>query len=1070
MSRKAWFVSSTLLLSVALLMVIVSQRSRTPQRVYRIGFENDPPFHFPDSAGRPSGMIVEMIQAAARRAGVQLEWVYYPGSSEEALRGGHVDLWPIVTIRPERRPFIYFTDPYRQSEGCLVVRAERPYRRFADVDGLTVVHNGMPLATRQFGVLAPRAKLRSITQPRTMLEAVCAGQADAAYLDEFAAVAALLDGPDCGGRKLRVIQAPEMRGLLAIGSTFAAAPIADALRERITDLVFAGEMQALTERWSYFTGRSMELNSALVLARRDARVATSAAAGAFVLVLLLVWLAWRLRLQRNRAKAAEHALAASESHYHSLVDLMPDSLFVLNLDGSIRSAHSKSIALPRDPGGHRASCAQESVFPPESAVRHHSSARRVLEIGAMLAEEEQLRDGSWIETRLLPMRASDGQIHAIMGIARDISARKLAEARLAAHQERFRYVLESTAAGYFRIGLDGCYQTVNKAWLDMHRCSEEGEAVGHHYSEFQASEDLAKANDVITSVLAGVAGQGELSRRCRDGSLGYHTYSVSPVLEGGAAVGMEGFLIDTTAQRAAEMARRHMESRHGALFNHMTEGVALHEILLDPEGRPVNYIILDVNPRFEEILGIRRSAVINRLATEVYGVSEPPYLAEFIAPCLSGKGHLFETYFPPLEKHFSIAVAPLDRTHFATIFSDITGRKRAEEDRTRLEDQLRQAQKMESIGRLAGGIAHDFNNLLTVINGYSEMLLACGPSTECQRTGLTQIAQAGRQAASLTAQLLAFSRRQIIQPRPLNLNHVVAEAGEMLRRLITEDIELQVELESDLARVMADSSQLHQVLMNLVLNARDAMPAGGRLLIETANVVLDERYTATHAEVTPGPSVMLAVSDTGHGMDELTLRRVFEPFFTTKGPGAGTGLGLSTVYGIVHQNGGWIWAYSEPGKGSTFKIYLPRLDEAPAAPEPFSAAGEGVGFETILLVEDQEQVREFAALALSDCGYRVIEAPNGLAAMDVARQYEGDIHLLLTDVVMPGMGGRELAETLIQERPEIKVLYSTGYTENVIVQHGVLKSGLHYLAKPFTPRVLTAKVREVLDSQDQPTG
>jgi PAS domain S-box-containing protein len=810
----------------------------------------------------------------------------------------------------------------------------------------------------------------------------------------------------------------------------------------------------------------MELNSALVLARRSVRRATIAALGAALVVLLLGWLAWRLRLQRNRAEAAEHALAGSERHYRSLIELMPDSVFVLNLDGSLRKDDRRSSASP--PGWHGAApeAAPEQSLPAETAERLRASIGRVLESGAMVAEEVVSGDGRWMETRLLPVRGDDGQIQAIMGISRDISARKRAEAELTAQRERFRRIIESSTAGYFRIGLDGRYQAVNQAWLAMHGCADESEAIGHHYSEFQVEADLAGAEAVVAAVFAGGSGQGEFSRRCKDGSTGYHTYSVSPVLDGAELAGIEGFLIDTTARRSAEVARRQVESRYAALFNHMAEGVALHEILFDGEGRPANYRILDVNPRYEEILGRRASDVIGRLATEAYGASEPPYLAEYNAACSSGNGSIFETYFPPVEKHFSIAVAPLDRTRFATIFTDITTRKRADEDRARLEEQLRQAQKMESIGRLAGGIAHDFNNLLTVINGYADMLLAGGALAEGHRTALGNIAQAGRRAASLTAQLLAFSRRQIIQPRPTNLNQVVTEAGELLRRLISENIELKLALAPDLGLILADPGQLHQVLMNLVLNARDAMVDGGELLIETANVFLDDSYAAKHVEVTPGPAVMLAVTDTGHGMDGQTLARVFEPFFSTKGPGSGTGLGLATVYGIVRQNGGWIWAYSEPGRGSTFKIYLPRRQGALSIPEPALVVNEKGGSETVLLVEDQEEVRKFASLALRSFGYRVLEADNGLTAIDLAREHDGAIDLLLTDVVMPGIGGRELAERLRNERPGIKVLFTTGYTENVIVQQGVLKAGFRYLAKPFTLNTLSAKVRETLDSRE----
>jgi PAS domain S-box-containing protein len=390
-------------------------------------------------------------------------------------------------------------------------------------------------------------------------------------------------------------------------------------------------------------------------------------------------------------------------------------------------------------------------------------------------------------------------------------------------------------------------------------------------------------------------------------------------------------------------------------------------------------------------------------------------------------------------------------------------RRRAEQALRSTEEQLRQAQKMEAIGRLAGGIAHDFNNLLSVILSYSMLALEGLKSTDALRTELGEVVRAAERAGDLTRQLLAFSRQQVLDPKVVDLNQVIADLQRMFKRLIGEDIELKTVTCVGLGMVRVDPNQIGQVLLNLVVNARDAMPRGGKLTIETANVDLDETYASGREGVEPGPHVMLAVSDTGHGMDRETQRQIFEPFFTTKELGRGTGLGLSTVFGIVRQSGGHLWVYSEPGRGATFKVYLPRVGESVPKPSQRPEPRARAGTEAILLVEDEEQVRKIVLAVLRRNGYSVLEAAGAKEALRIARNLEYAVDIVLTDVVMPDMSGPELVRRIREVRPGLKALCMSGYTDETVLRHGILEGGMAFLQKPITPDMLLRKVRGVLD-------
>jgi len=534
---------------------------------------------------------------------------------------------------------------------------------------------------------------------------------------------------------------------------------------------------------------------------------------------------------------------------------------------------------------------------------------------------------------------------------------------------------------------------------------------------------------------------------------------------------ISGVSFDVTERRQAEEALKESERFLADIFASIQDGISI----LD-----VDFNIVRVNPTMEKWFSHLLPLVGKKCYAIYRGRSEPCEVCPARETLETGEARHHastrtgengevagweEVYtFPMLELATGKIGGIIQYTR------DITERKQAEEALHRSEAQLRQAVKMEAVGRLAGGVAHDFNNILTAITGYGELLLMNPDIRDPVSRDVKDILQAAERAAALTRQLLAFSRKQVLQPQRLDLNQVVANLDKMLRRIIGEDIDLLTVLGHELGAVQADRGQIEQVVMNLAANARDAMPQGGKLTIETANADLDAAYAQEHLEVQPGPYVMLAVSDTGLGLDQKSQARIFEPFFTTKELGKGTGLGLSMVYGIVRQSGGFIYVYSNPGEGTTFKIYLPRLEAAGDL-----AAGLGQvpdscewGWETILMVEDEDMVRQVARRILTRYGYTVLEAASGHDALVVSREHAGPIHLMLTDVVMPGMSGWETAENLKPQRPEMKVLFMSGHTENTIVHHGVLDPGVAFIQKPFRYNVLAQKIREMLGaSQDR---
>ena len=646
--------------------------------------------------------------------------------------------------------------------------------------------------------------------------------------------------------------------------------------------------------------------------------------------------------------------------------------------------------------------------------------------------------------------------------AREAAERRRAEHALRESEARFREMLSGIDLAAVALGVDGRVTFVNAALLRLTGWTADG-LVGRDWFASCVPEDV---RPFMRAMFEECVKAGDFSRRdtsevvTRSGERRLIAWSNVILRDArGAVVGSASIGEDITERARAEADR----ARLLAAVEQSTDGI----LFVDPAAT-----IIYANEAFERLNGCGREELLGETTAVFDGrglISVPPEAWLRIdeghpwfgdVEVRAKDGHPFETEW---------AIAPV-RDAGGALFGHVAIVRDRSAERA-LEEQLRQAQKMEAIGQLAGGIAHDFNNLLTAIRGYSELVRNGLPVGDQRRSDLDQVVLAADRAAELTHQLLAFSRRQVLQPQVIDPSEVVEQVAPMLHRLLGEDIDVAIFTAPELGRARVDRGQLEQVVVNLAVNARDAMPRGGKLTIETSNVELGIDYGRSHAAVPPGPYVLLAVTDTGVGMDEATQAHIFEPFFTTKEAGRGTGMGLATVYGIVKQSGGWIWVYSESGKGSTFKLYFPRLDAAADADERTApAAGSAGGAESVLLVEDDEAVRDFARRALEDSGYAVWTAASGPEALELAAAHVGQIHVVVTDVIMPGMHGRELAERLAMERPGLRVLYVSGYTGNSVVRGGVLEPDVAYLPKPFTADALARAVRAALDAPSRLVG
>lgn len=767
----------------------------------------------------------------------------------------------------------------------------------------------------------------------------------------------------------------------------------------------------------------------------------------------------------------EEEIQRTLSLLNATLESTADGILVVDLNGKIVSYNQKFVQLWHIPDSVIASRDDDQVlaFVLDQLKDPKGFLNKVRTLYAQSEAESydviEFKDGRRFERFSTPQRIGDRIIGRVWSF-RDVTSHLQAEEALARSEERYRMLVEESFDGIFiQRGFEIIF--ANRRLHEM-LGYEEGELLGMNHWLIYHPDYQSLTRERAMARLRGESPPStyEVKFLRKDGTSFCGEINAKVINFLGES-GIQVWARDISERKRSEEILQAEKER----FRSLSEGAPFGMVMIGHDGR-FKYI----NPKFKELFGYDLTDVPDGKTWFRKAYPDPNYRHQVISTWLadytvSKPGEKVPRDFTVrckdgTEKIVNFISVSLQSGETLMTCEDITELKRAEETLRQTEEQLRHSQKMEAVGKLAGGVAHDFNNLLTVIKGYAELSCIGLEENDPLRANLVEIRKASERASSLTRQLLAFSRRQILDLKIVNLNTLLKDLDKMLHRILGEDIELVYHLSQDLGMVKTDPGQMEQVILNLAVNARDAMPSGGKLSIETSNVELDEAYTKKHMEVTPGQYVMLSVSDSGIGISPEVKDRIFEPFFTTKEKGKGTGLGLSTVYGIVKQSGGNIYVYSEMGRGTTFKIYLPRIEaeEENHLLPPESNHSLPRGNEKILLAEDETSVRELTARILREQGYQVFEAQNGMDILNFVHSHpERDFHLLVTDVVMPLMSGKELENRLKQFMPHLKVLFISGYTDNAIVHHGVLMEGVEFLQKPFTHHALLYKVREVLD-------
>jgi two-component system cell cycle sensor histidine kinase/response regulator CckA len=773
----------------------------------------------------------------------------------------------------------------------------------------------------------------------------------------------------------------------------------------------------------------------------------------------------------NHFTDTEHSLLMSRDLIAALFHNSLELYFVLDSEGRFLDTNDRILSFLGHTRGDVTDINIRDILDKEDISRFNDFISHILKYGSvtkshdfrMKAKSGGVKWGAITGVRL----RHDDKSSLIVGTVRDITARKQTEEALRGSDKFFRALFDYSLEIIFMLDLEGRFLDINDRGLSLFGYESE-KLLFSHISSVVDHEYQSKAQEIIEHIKQhGYIDAQELRMRTQEGKSIWMDVAGVRIERVGKENTILGIARDISERKVAEKALYESEKRFRTLFDKSLEMFFINDI----SGR-----FIDANDRVLSHLGYDRSDILNMRLSDLIDATELDRFHQNIKFIMeNGSDTRTHEYQFRTKKGNCIWVelsgARLEQGDappgIISIARDITDRKEAEESLRRAEEQLRVSQKMEAVGTLAGGIAHDFNNLLSVIRTNCDLILEYTNKDDETREDVQEIVQATKRATQLTRQLLTFSRKEIPKPEVLSLNGIIADTEKMLRRLITENIELTLQQDDKQEYIVADRGQIEQIIMNLVINARDAMPGGGKLFIETFSIELDEKYTGEQMEVKPGPYVVLSVIDSGCGMEEQTLSHIFEPFYTTKEIGKGTGLGLSTVYGIVKQLGGDISVRSRPGQGTTFRILLPRVKERTQyVTSSIPSSYVRPGTETILVVEDEEMLRRLVCRILRERGYDILEAAHGIEALEKCEMYEKPIHLLLTDIVMPNMGGIELSKYISTLYPGIKVLFMSGYTDYNVALHKLSSSDIHLIRKPFSARDLECELRRILDQTE----